>query len=143
MEGPPLGTDRALDGSSHSRSEASVEAHVATLPPGSYANIHRVADGMRMSIRTLQRYLREEGTTFRRVVARARVNAAQRLLGDPARKIVDVALDLGYSDQAHFTRAFVRWIGVTPGEFRRRSHGNEDIRISDHALTPRVSVELK
>jgi AraC-like DNA-binding protein len=120
-----------------------VEAHVATLPPGRYANIHCVAEAMRMSIRTLQRCLHEEGTTFRRVVARARVSAAQRLLDDPARKIVDVALDLGYSDQAHFTRAFVRWIGVTPREFRRRSHGGEDVGISNQPLTPYVSVELK
>jgi AraC-like DNA-binding protein len=45
---------------------------------------------------------------------------AQRMLGDPDRRVIDVALDLGYSDHAHFTRAFERWTGIPPREFRRR-----------------------
>ena len=34
-------------------------------------------------------------------------------------KVVDIALDLGYSGQAHFSRAFRRWMGLAPGEYRR------------------------
>jgi AraC-like DNA-binding protein len=105
--------------------EASVGALVRTLPPDSYANIHRVAKAMRMSTRRLQRCLHEGGTTFRRIVVMTRVDAARQLIDEPARKIVDIALELGYSDQAHFTRAFVRWSGVTPRAFRRRAHRDE------------------
>ena len=39
-------------------------------------------------------------------------------LGDRGNRIDDVAHDLGYSDTAHFTRAFRHWTGSTPGAFR-------------------------
>jgi len=65
-----------------------------------------------------------EGVTYARVVAQARLEIAQRMLDDPARRVVEVALDLGYSDQAHFGRAFARWTGLAPRQCRRlRSAG--------------------
>ena len=96
-----------------------VQQMVTTLLPDGNPDIHLVAEAAQTSARTLQRRLRQEGVTFAGVVARARFHAAQRLLDDPARKVIDVALDLGYSDPAHFTRAFSRWSGITPREFRR------------------------
>ena len=96
-----------------------VQQIVTTLLPDGSPDIRFVAEAVRTSARTLQRRLKQEGVTFARVVARARFHAAQQLLDDPARKVIDVALDLGYSDPAHFTRAFSRWSGVTPREFRR------------------------
>lgn len=92
---------------------------VTGLLPDGYPDVQSVAGKVRVSARTLQRRLSEEGLTFVEVVARARLDVAQRLLDDPARKVIDVALDLGYSDPAHFTRAFVRWTGVAPRDFRR------------------------
>ena len=71
-----------------------------------------------MGPRTLQRRLRDAGLTYAQVIARARSDVAQRMLNDPARKIGDIARALGYSDAPHFTRAFVRWTGLTPREFR-------------------------
>src|SRR5262245_85241 len=74
-----------------------------------HPDLHSVATILGWGVRTLQRRLSEERLTYACVVARARFNLAQRLLDDPAYKIIEVALDLGYSDQAHFDRAFVRW----------------------------------
>jgi AraC-like DNA-binding protein len=84
-----------------------------------YPDIRFVAGAVGLSTRTLQRRLNDEGATYAGVVAAARFAKARRLLRDPARKVIDVALDLGYSDPAHFTRAFERWAGVPPREFRR------------------------
>ena len=97
-----------------------VQQIVTRLLPHGYPDVKSVAGMVRVSARTLQRRLSDEGLTFADVVARTRCDVAQRMLDDPARKVIDVALDLGYSDHAHFTRAFVRWTGLSPRDFRRR-----------------------
>jgi len=84
------------------------------------ASIALVAETMGTSVRTLQRRLRATGLTYSGVVQRARRTAAQRMLEDGGTGIGEVARALGYSDPAHFTRAFQRWTGSTPREFRAR-----------------------
>lgn len=98
---------------------SAVQQVVVTLLPDGYPEIALVAASVGMSIRTLQRRLQADGLTFGDVVAKARFTEARRLLRDPARKIIDVALDLGYSDPSHFTRAFERWAGMPPRRFRQ------------------------
>jgi AraC-like DNA-binding protein len=96
-----------------------VQEIVTRLLPGGYPDVHSVAKILGLSVRTLQRRLFDEGVPYIRIVARARLNIAQCMLDDPACKVIDVALDLGYSDQAHLARAFVRWTGLAPREFQR------------------------
>src|SRR5262245_8401147 len=97
-----------------------VQQIVTPLLRDGHPGVHSVATMLGLSARTLQRRLSEEGVTYARVVARARFAVAQRLLDDPACKVIEVALDLGYSDPAHFARAFARWTGLAPREFQRR-----------------------
>ena len=68
--------------------------------------------------RTLQRRLAEEHSDWRQVVDRARFEASARLLSDPSLTLNEVSTRLGYSEQAHFTRAFRRWAGKTPSIYR-------------------------
>ena len=70
--------------------------------------------------RTLQRWLAQERTGWRAVVDRARFEASDRLLSNPSLTLIEIATTLGYSDQAHFTRAFHRWTGKAPSVFRHR-----------------------
>jgi AraC-like DNA-binding protein len=88
---------------------------------GRAANIDVVAKTMETSVRTLQRRLRATGVTYSEVVQRARRAAAQRMLTNRGAGIGEIARALGYSDPAHFTRAFQRWTGSTPRDFRARS----------------------
>jgi len=85
--------------------------------PGSAPIARRLA----MSPRTLRRLLREEGTTFRDVVGEVRRELAFRYLRDPEVPIGEVAFLVGFSDANAFHRAFKRWTGRTPGEFRREA----------------------
>jgi len=71
-----------------------------------------------ISARTLQRQLSKESTNYAKIVDLIRFNSAIPLLKDKKNKLVDIAYDLGYSDPAHFSRAFKRWSGVSPREFR-------------------------
>ncbi len=71
-----------------------------------------------LSVRSLQRHLAENGLSHRQLVDQARYRAATRLLKDADIRITDIAMELNYTDSANFTRAFKRWAGVTPREYR-------------------------
>jgi AraC-like DNA-binding protein len=71
-----------------------------------------------MSPRTLQRRLELEGTTFSEVLDRARLEAARGLLADRDLPLAKVSARLGFSDVATFSRAFKRWTGMPPGQWR-------------------------
>ena len=97
------------------------KAITADLPNGASANA--VARALNVSSRTLQRKLSLAGTTFREVSESVRSRLAQDYLADPRVSIAEVALLLGFSEQASFNRAFRRWTGESPGRWRRRRAG--------------------
>jgi AraC-like DNA-binding protein len=103
-------------------------------------DVASVAKAMGVSVRTLQRRLLAAGLTFVGIVARARLDVARQLLDDPARRVIDVALDLGYSDHAHFTRAFARWTGLAPRDFRRRAYASREAICESAVSTKREIV---
>lgn len=76
-----------------------------------------------MPRRTLQRRLAQEGRSFDGLLQEAVIAEAQQLLADRGASITMIAQTLGYSDQAHFTRAFLAATGATPGAWRAtRAH---------------------
>jgi AraC-like DNA-binding protein len=82
-------------------------------------HIDWVARKMELSSRSLQRHLSVHNTTFEAVMDRVLTRHAATLLEQREIQITQVALQLGYADPSHFVRAFRRWTGQTPGEFRR------------------------
>ncbi|HVU06084.1 MAG TPA: AraC family transcriptional regulator [Polyangiaceae bacterium] len=78
-----------------------------------------VARALGMSVRSLRRRLREEGIAFGSLVDEARTLLAKQYLSEDHRSIEDTAYALGFSDPSAFHRAFKRWTGTTPSEFRR------------------------
>ena len=87
---------------------------------GGHATAGRLAARLKMSTRTLSRTLATEGTSFRRMLDQLRRELANRYLADDRASIGEVAFLLGFSELSAFHRAFKRWTGETPGEFRRR-----------------------
>ncbi len=71
-----------------------------------------------MSVRTLQRNLAHEGSSYREVVQHAKFEAARELLKQPGVKIEDVAYETGFTNSPHFTRFFQGIAGVSPSEYR-------------------------
>jgi AraC-like DNA-binding protein len=80
--------------------------------------IEAVARSMATSVRSLQRRLSAAGTSYQEILDSTRRECAVRYLGDRALSISEVAYLLGYSEPAAFHRAFKRWHGKTPQEFR-------------------------
>ncbi len=85
------------------------------------ATLRGVAERLKMSERSLQRRLADEGVTFDAVLDELRRELALRYLGDRKLAIAEVAYLLGYSEPSAFHRAFKRWTGATPSEIRRRA----------------------
>jgi len=82
------------------------------------ADVESLAALVGTSRRTLQRHLLERGETFSGILDRVRSDRARRLLEDSSIKVIDVAYEVGYSDPAHFARAFRRWTGLAPRAYR-------------------------
>lgn len=71
---------------------------------------------------TLRRQLRAENTDFSTLLEEERRKLACDWLLHSQRSVNQIALDLGYSEQSAFNRAFKRWFGITPISYRERGH---------------------
>lgn len=80
--------------------------------------IDAVAGQLAMSRRSLQRCLREQGTSFRDLVEELRRKRAEHLLEERKLSTVEIARHLGFADTSAFFRAFRRWTGDTPRKGR-------------------------
>jgi len=85
---------------------------------GGDPSLERIAVRMGLSARTLQRKLQELGATHNELVDQMRHELAMRYLREREVAICEVAYLLGFSEASSFHRAFKRWTGVTPKEFR-------------------------
>ena len=72
------------------------------------------------SVRTLQRRLKSAGLNFNQLISEARYGHARNKLRNSDLPVTEIAKLLGYSDAAHFTRAFRRWAGMTPSKYRKQ-----------------------
>ncbi len=100
-----------------SASRAVVGKIVERLPDGPPSQ-KAIAEAMCVSNRTLQRKLKEEGTSFIDLLQDARLSLARKYLAQPQRSIVEIAYLLGFSEPSTFSRAFKRWTGQAPADYR-------------------------
>jgi AraC-like DNA-binding protein len=96
--------------------------YLLAAPLSRIPEISAAARDLGMSERSLRRRLTDDGTSYRDVVRSALEASAGRMLRDSTHTIKDTAAALGFADAAAFHRAFKRWTGMTPGEYRR-AHG--------------------
>ena len=89
-----------------------------------------VAGMLSMHRRTLNRRLRERGTTFQHVLDSVRCEVARQLLAHSQLALEDIADSLGYAAASPFTRSFRRWTGSSPGEFRKLAQARKAHRHS-------------
>jgi AraC-like DNA-binding protein len=87
---------------------------------GGRPNLWRTASELEISPRTLQRRLRESGTSYTAVLEELRREIAGDLLANENLGVSDIAFLLGYSEPSAFQRAFRRWHSLSPRQFRSR-----------------------
>lgn len=86
-----------------------------------FYQLDEVADRLNLSVRTLTRRLHDEGTSFREIQCEARLEMAKRQLRESVVPIKVVSANAGFSNLSAFSRAFRKYAGVTPSEYREQS----------------------
>ena len=89
----------------------------ARLPDGE-PSAEAIAGSLHLSLRSLQRHLAEEGVGYEALLAETRHALALRYLDDPRNALGEIAYLLGFADTSSFSRAFKRWTGRTPSQYR-------------------------
>ncbi|WP_323113618.1 AraC family transcriptional regulator [Pseudomonas guariconensis] len=98
------------------------DAQVRLALSGGEPCLERIAQALELSSAGLQRHLREAGLSFSQLVERVRRELAVHYLRQPKRPVSDLAGLLGYSEASAFSRAFRRWFGVSPRQWRSEDH---------------------
>ena len=91
---------------------------------GHYPDIAEMAQALHLSERTLKRRLQEDGANFQALLDQVRFRDSLRLLANASLAIKQVAEAVGYTDPANFARAFGKWSGFSPREWRQKHQTN-------------------
>lgn len=87
--------------------------------PADLPEFEALASEMHMTPVTMRRRLHEEGATYQTIKDQLRRDLAIDYLSHSRRSVLDIALQLGFRERSAFHRAFRKWTGASPGEFRR------------------------
>jgi AraC-like DNA-binding protein len=98
--------------------ERKVRAAIEAQLPDGEPSAERIAQALHLSLRSLQRHLADEGCRFDALLNECRENLALLHLRDPQCSLAEISHLLGFADTSSFNRAFKRWTGMTPGQFR-------------------------
>ena len=98
---------------------ARIRRRLRQLLPGDVPDFETLAAELNMTTATLRRRLHEEGASYQGIKDQLRRDLAIGYLSHSNRSVMDIALELGFSERSAFHRAFRKWTGASPGEFRR------------------------
>jgi AraC-like DNA-binding protein len=102
---------------------ARLRRRLRELLPGEVPDFERLAAELNMTGATMRRRLHEEGASYQGIKDQLRRDLAIGYLSHSDRSVMDIALELGFSERSAFHRAFQKWTGASPGEFRRGLQG--------------------
>jgi len=119
----------------------SLKAVLSPYLPERIPGIEAAAEMAATSVRTLQRRLQKSGLSYSDLIGELRFETAARLLRETDATALEIALEVGYEDPSHFSRAFKRMASISPREYRRRQriigelNGGKELAIINKALT--------
>jgi AraC-like DNA-binding protein len=98
---------------------ARIRRRLRQLLPAEVPDFETLAGELNMTTATLRRRLHDEGASYQGIKDQLRRDLAISYLSHSDRSVMDIALELGFSERSAFHRAFRKWTGASPGEFRR------------------------
>ncbi|MGH6647922.1 AraC family transcriptional regulator [Aquabacterium sp.] len=100
---------------------AQVRARLRAIAPPDWPGLDAVASSLQAAPSTFRRHLDAEGTTFQMIKNELRRDMAITALREEALSIEQLAQTLGFTEASAFHRAFVKWTGMKPSDYRRRA----------------------
>jgi AraC-like DNA-binding protein len=97
---------------------AQIRRGLRKLPPAAWPDFATLAKQLHLSQATLRRRLEDEGESYRNILDDLRRDLAIGLLSDNSNSLAEIAHTLGFSETSAFHRAFKKWTGARPGEYR-------------------------
>ncbi|WP_250658821.1 helix-turn-helix domain-containing protein [Alkalimarinus coralli] len=82
-----------------------------------WPSLDETANALGVSVSTLKRRLKQEGSSYQEISDRIRYQRAQRMFCSPKHTVSEVAYRLGFSCSASFGHSFKRWSGMSPTEY--------------------------
>jgi AraC-like DNA-binding protein len=101
-----------------------VEAKIVDLLPSGECTKERVASELNLSLSNLYNKLEQRGTSYQNVLEDLRSTLACQYLQQPNMPITQITYLLGFSDTSNFSRAFRRWTGKSPSQYRKELNAN-------------------
>jgi AraC-like DNA-binding protein len=78
----------------------------------------QIAEQLNLSLRSLQRRLRDEQTSYQQLLDETRLELSLQYINRTSLSVAQIAPLLGFSDSSNFNRAFKRWLGISPSKYR-------------------------
>ena len=97
---------------------AKIRRRLREMPPATWPDFDTLARQFHSSAATLRRRLDDEGESYRSIMDDLRRDLAISLLSDTQHSIAEIAGELGFAESSAFHRAFKKWTGIRPGEYR-------------------------
>lgn len=97
---------------------AKIRRRLREMPPAAWPAFETLAEQLHLSAATLRRRLDDEGESYRTIKDDLRRDLAIALLGDTQQSVAEIACELGFAESSAFHRAFKKWTGARPGEYR-------------------------
>ncbi len=98
--------------------EQRVRSAIETLLPDGEPTAESIAEALHLSPRSLERHLADEGCCYDLLLNQCRQNLALLHMSEPQTSLSEVAWLLGFGDTDSLSRAFKRWTGLTPEQYR-------------------------
>lgn len=103
-----------------SHNSIALVTHATAILDRDNFSVHELGRALNVSERTLERYFRDKlGMSAKEYLRVSRVKRSLPNLRNPNLSLSDIATDLGFFDQSHFSRQFKSSLGITPGQYRK------------------------
>ncbi len=94
--------------------------NIGKLLPTGNCSRQKVAAALNLSERSLNSKLKECGTSYQEILEELRLDSAKKYLSRKHLSLAQIGYQLGFSDSSSFARAFRRWTGLSPSEYRNQ-----------------------